>query len=205
VMVENRHGQEQLIQEVKSLRNKANMLATCHSILTDRYSRLHSILLSAMLFFSALIVGTTFLSAQFVQNTLGIQPDTLRWIQGLAAIFNFIAGLLALQWDFAGKAAKHREAIRHYTSIVNHARYLLDSGEDITQETFKELRSEYEHTEALPKLPDSEFLRLKQAHLRKVAVSRELEKTPHASIREIRKRLREQEKQGQNDGTKPGV
>jgi len=43
------------------------------------------------------------------------------------------------------------------------------------------------------KIPESQFLKLKQYHLRKIAVSRELDKTPHTPLRKIRKRLREQE------------
>lgn len=196
-MTEEPTSQDKLRDVVKSLRDKANMQASCHSVLSDRYNRAHTILMSVVLFLSTFLVGITFISDQFVQATVGVQPDILRWITGLTSILIFAAGLLLSQWNFAGKAVDHRAAVRHYFAVVNRARYLLDSGEDVTERMVNELRSEYEHTEALPKIPESQFLKLKQHHLRKVAISKELDRTPHASLRQIRKRLQEREQQSQ--------
>lgn len=178
---------------VKVLYDTSNMLASCHSILCDRYRTRNSWLMSAILVLSTFSVGTTFMSDEFVRRTVGISADGIKWINGLASIFTFGAGLLLSQWDLASKAADHRTAVRHYFAVLNQARSLLRSDADITQETVEELRSQYQQTEALPKIPDADFLRLKQKHLRKVAISRELDKSAHLSLREIRKRLRETE------------
>lgn len=193
-MTQTHDDQEKLRQAVKDLRNKANMLSTCHSVLSDRYRMWNTVLMSVILSLSALEVGTAFISDQFVKNTLNILPEALMWIKGVFAILLFAAGLLLSQWDLANKTADHRTGIKHYFATVNHARYLLDSETRITKEMLEDLRTRYADTEGLPKIPDAQFLKLKQHHLRKVAISRELEKTPHTPLRQIRNKLLEQEK-----------
>lgn len=178
----------------KSLRNRANMLATCHSVMSDHYRKWDTILLSTILVLSTFSVGVTFISDQFVQQTTGISPNALKWINGLLAILTFAAGLLLSQWRLADKAAEHRTAVRHYFAVLHRIRTLLESNATITKDMLEQLRDEYEDaTEGIPKIPDSQFLKLKQYHLQKVAISKELEKTPHSSIKQIRQRLRESE------------
>ena len=93
----------------------------------------------------------------------------------------------------ASKAAHHREALRHYFSVINRARQPLDCGEPLTEPVVNELRAKYEDTESLPKMPESKFLKLNQYHLRKTVISRVMEKTPHIALRHIMRRLRERE------------
>ncbi len=187
-------------QVARSLYKKANMLASCHSVLSDRYSHRHTILMSVLLAFSTLVVGLTFISEQFVLTTTGLGSDTLTWIRGTASIVVFAAGLLVSQWDWAGKAAKHREAVRHYFLVAHRARFLLEAADEqpITDEAIHELQTQYERSESLPKIPEVEFLKLKQQHLRKLAISRDLEKSPHSSIADIQKRLSALEQQARD-------
>jgi hypothetical protein len=93
--------------------------------------------------------------------------------------------LLLTEWGFQGKAVEHREAVRFYFRIVNKIRKWLDNAVEITPEMVEEIRADYSQTQSIPKIPDSRFLKLKQWHLRKLAISREMEKNPFLSIKEV--------------------
>lgn len=182
-------GDENRRREMKEFRNKANMLASIHSKLSDSYRKRYTILNSILLFISVVLVGLTFVSEQFVQSTVGVAPDLLRWLLGITSILNFSGILLLSQWKWQERATEHREAVRFYFQIVNRIRQWLESDVDITEDIIDEIRTDYSKTQSLPKIPDSEFLPLKQWHLQKIAVSRELDKHPFESIRSIKKRL----------------
>lgn len=175
--------------ELRDLKSKADLLASVHSKLTDNYNRAQVWISSVLLMISTLLVGMTFISESFVQSTTGLDPDAWKWIIGITSMFNFAGILLLSQWRFQDKAASHREAVRFYFRIVNRIRALLDSDEIISREQVEEIRTEYGRTNTLPKIPDASFLQLKQWHLQKIAVSRELDKKPFESIASIRKRL----------------
>lgn len=179
---------EQRLWEIKQLRNKANMLASIHSLLSDRYSSQHSTLVSVTLAISTLLIALTF-SDTFITSSTGIHPDTYTWIKGITSIANFTAILLLHRWSLQEKAAEHREATRFYFAILNKIRQWVDSQVEITPEILEEIRTEYGKTDSLPKIRNKEFLKLKQWHLQNVAISRELEKAPFELIGSIQSRL----------------
>ncbi|HKZ43276.1 MAG TPA: hypothetical protein VJ044_20125, partial [Candidatus Hodarchaeales archaeon] len=149
----------------------------------------HTILSSALLILSTFLVGMTFISEEFVQKSIGLNPFAVKWIIGIASILTFLGVLLLTEWGFQGKAVEHREAVRFYFRIVNKIRQWLDNAVEITPEIVEQIRSEYAQTQTIPKIPDARFLKLKQWHLRKVAMSREMDKNPFLPIREISKRI----------------
>lgn len=176
-------------KELKALRDKANLLASMHSRMSDIYRFWHTSISSAILIFSTFLVGLTFISEDFIEKSIGIHPFAVKWIIGITSIFTFLGVLLLTEWGFQGKAVEHREAVRFYFRIVNKIRQWLDNAIEITPEMIEEIRSEYSQTQSIPKIPDSQFLKLKQWHLRKVAMSRELDKNPFLSIQEVSKRM----------------
>jgi hypothetical protein len=186
----NDNHSEKCRQDLKLLRDKADMLASIHSRLSDGYSKSYTVITSVLLVISTLLVGLTFISDDFVHAGLGINADSLKWIVGIISILNFSGVMLLVEWKFQDKAAQHREAVRFYFGIVNRIRRLLDSGLDITDDIVEEIRTEYGRTQGLPKIPDSRFLKLKQWHLQKVAISREISGHPFEDISSIKKRLR---------------
>ncbi|MCP4374185.1 MAG: hypothetical protein GY797_39690 [Deltaproteobacteria bacterium] len=188
---------EYKLQEIKAFRDKANMLTSIHSKLSDKYNFWHTILSSFLLAVSTLLIGLTFVSDTFVQNSIGIAPNALKWSLGLATILNFCGILLLSQWGFQQKAAEHRQAVNFYFRIVNKIRQWIDSGMAITEDMIEEIRAEYARADTIPKIPDSQFLKLKQWHFQKVAISRELEKSPFESIESIKKRLSNQQKESE--------
>lgn len=173
------------IKELKSLRDKANLLASMHSRMSDIYLFWHKVISSLILTFTTFLIGLTFISDEFVEQSIGLHPFVLKWIVGITSILTFLGVLLLTEWGFQGKAVEHREAVRFYFRIVNKIRKWLDNAVEITPEMVEEIRADYSQTQSIPKIPDSRFLKLKQWHLRKLAISREMEKNPFLSIKEV--------------------
>jgi hypothetical protein len=96
----------------------------------------------------------------------------------------------AFAWQPAAKAASHRQAVGHYTKAKYEVGRRLDSEEEVTAESVRQLEERYLDTLDLPNISDRRFLKLKRWHLEKVAVSKELDDNPHQSVRSIRRRLR---------------
>lgn len=172
------------------------MLASIHSKLSDDYRRQDAVFSSLLLVISTFLVGVVFISEDFVQTTVGLSANGLKWIIGIASICNFCGVLLVSQWGFQKRATEHREAVRFYFGIFNKIRRWQDSGIPITDEMIEEIRSDYARTQTLPKILEARFLRLKQWHLQKIAVSRELDKTPFEPISSIKERLKSDSKKG---------
>jgi hypothetical protein len=177
------------LKEIKSLKDKANLLASMHSRMSDSYRFWHTTISSTILIFSTFLVGLTFLSDEFVEKSIGLSPFAVKWAIGITSILTFLGVLLLTEWGFQGKAVEHREAVRFYFRIVNKIRKWQDNAVVITSEMMEEIRSEYSQTQSIPKIPESQFLKLKQWHLRKVAMSREMDKNPFLSIQEIKRKV----------------
>lgn len=188
------NSEQRVREELKSLKDKADLLASIHSRLSDEYSRAHVWISSLLLAVSTLLVGLTFISEDFVFKSTGLSPDALKWVVGVTSILNFTGVLLLAEWKFQDKAASYREAVRFYFNIVNKIRKIIDSGEKITVEIVEEIRTEYGRTNALPKIPDARFLKLKQWHLQKIAISRELNKHPFESLSSVKKKFANEDK-----------
>lgn len=176
-------------KELKALRDKANLLASMHSRMSDIYRSWHTVISSLILTFSTFLVGLAFISEEFVEKSIGLSPFALKWIVGITSILTFLGVLLLTEWGFQGKAVEHREAVRFYFRIANKIREWLDNAVEITPKMLEDIRAEYSQTQSIPKIPDTRFLELKQWHLRKVAMSKEMEKSPFLSIRDISKRI----------------
>jgi len=182
---------ENNVEKLNKLRDRADMLASMHSRMADIYVNRYAILFSLTLILSTILVGLTFISEDFVQRSCGVSPDMVKWVIGITSIVNFCIILLLGQFDLHGKATAHQAAVKFYFAIVNKIRGLFESGVEITSVMVEEIYEEYGRTQSIPKIPDGQFLHLKQWHLKKVAISRELDKTPFEPIKSIEKRLRE--------------
>ena len=176
-------------KQLKEFRRLANQMASMHSMESDRYSNYAQWLSVGGLVFSAFLLALAMICELFVQRTIGISPDAFKWIMGLLAFLNFSIILILLAWRPFNHAAAHREAVERYTRIKREIDNILENQSDISIETTNNLKDAYLDTSDQPKIKDSRFNKLKQAHLIKVEVSRALSVNPHKTIRNIKKEL----------------
>jgi hypothetical protein len=114
---------------------------------------------------------------------LGISAYWFRVALGLASILAFLASLVGLRVDWKGRAANHREAALRLSAILAEFRnYRLADG-TWAQSKIDDLRSSYwEVMNNIATIPEKHFLKLKAIHIRKMEISRMLDRSPGCPI-----------------------
>lgn len=165
-----------------------DQLLTMHSVLRDRYKRWSTTMSIAVLVFS--VVGTAFAFATGA-TTFAIGPvSALRatWL-GWLAVAVFTLSVVELRVDWAGKAREHATSVQRLGDLKNRYRGASLTGADATDE-LAELGEEYARVMAsITHIPDSRFLQLKAVHVRKVELSRMIDKAPGVPLWRLRLRL----------------
>jgi len=171
-----------LVEQLKTMNRRANQMATMHSRLRDHYAWWNSATNIFLLVFSACLLSIAFISEDFLQRTTSISPDTFTWINGITATANFSMSLVLLAWQPAEKAAAHAQAIKHYAKTRYEIKRLEAKPDQLTEDNIKTLEEFYFDTRDLPGISEKQFLPLKQWHLLKVALSKELDANPYQPL-----------------------
>lgn len=171
-----------LIEQLKTMNRRANQMATMHSKLRDDYAWWNSATNVFLLVFSACLLSIAFISDDFLQRTIGMSPDTFKWVNGITATANFSVSLVLLAWQPAEKAAAHAQAVNHYAKIRYEIKRLEAKANQLTEDDINSLEESYFDTRDLPGISEQQFLPLKQWHLLKVALSKELDVNPYAPL-----------------------
>lgn len=169
-------------EQLETMNRRANQNATMHSKLKDHYAWWNSATNCCLLVFSTFLLSIAFISDEFVQRTTGMSPDTFKWVNGITATVNFSLSLILLIWQPAEKAAAHAQATSHYAKIRYTIKRLKGKVDYLTEEDMNSLEESYFDNRDLPKIPERQFLPLKQWHLLKVALSKELDVNPYPPL-----------------------
>ena len=191
---------DHLQQELIRFKRVADMLATAHSVERDRYEAWSLGLTISSLIISVILLSLVLVSEDFVERTTGVRLDLFKWVRAGAAALNFAIVVIGLSCRPAARAVLHDQAVRHYSKAKHQIRQLEASAGSLTEQAVALIREQYLDDRDLPRIAERRFLALKQWHLRKVAISRELDKNPHGPLWLIRYRFwkttrREQDRQ----------
>lgn len=176
-------------KKLKNLKRVASQNADMHSWESERYNFWDTIFVCSGLISSAFLLTMTFASEDFINRTIGISPDYYKLCMAILAFLTFSTTLILLAWRPASKAASHKEAVSRYSKSRHKMDILLDEEKPICKADVEYLIEEYLNTDDLPKIKNSRFNKLKQKHLIKVAVSKELSKNPYRKIKDIKTSL----------------
>ena len=171
-----------LIGQLKTMSRRANQMATMHSRLRNHYDWWNSATNIFLLIFSACLLAIAFISDDFLQRTISISPDTFKWINGITATANFSVSLVLLAWQPAEKAAAHAQAVNHYAKMKYEIKRLEAKSTQLTEDAVSTLEEDYFNTRDLPGISEKQFLPLKQWHLLKVALSKEIDANPYVPL-----------------------
>lgn len=164
--------------ELDRIRRVSDMLVTGHANLRDRYSRLATLLDLALMAFSTWLTAVVFIEPRInVKLTpFGIDPQI--WV-GFLGIFTFFLSIVQLRVDWKGRSDAHKRSANLYSEVKRECGYLLASQESLTAENCQRALSRYDlATELGMHIPECEFLAQKRNHLRKVEISKHLDKHP---------------------------
>lgn len=167
------------IAELVRIRRVADQTCSAHARLSYRYAGRARALDILVLAASAWIVSLAFVDpALAVWLTPFKLPSTL-WI-GLMSVAAFVATLLQSRLDLKALADAHRRAADANAEVKKAAKEAEIGGGG--RERLAVVEAKLALVEGVGvKIPENEFIRLKGAHLRKVALSRYLDEHPFAS------------------------
>jgi hypothetical protein len=173
-----------------------DMTLSGHSLLRDRYRRRDTALVLLVLALSIVATGTAFLAGE---HTVKIGPFSARlavWLGILTSLIFFLT-LFDLVVDWRQRAWAHEEAADRLGELKAGFRSVTRDG-NVVETGSVDLTGEYQRAmDATIRIPERQFLRVKAAHQRKVAVSKLISSHPGAPLPYLRllaycKGLREQ-------------
>ncbi len=136
--------------------------------LRDRYQRLGVALQCTVLSGAVLALAFAFAAGKPAVTVLGVTAERATWL-GWLAVGTFVLSLIELVLDLRGKAKERDTAVRSLSALKAEYR-----GADLTDPSqAARLAARYAAvTDAVPAIPERQFVRLKAAHLRKIELSK---------------------------------
>ncbi len=178
-------SKNKIIEEVKDLCRKADQTRSIHNIMKD------SLVLINKLFLLYITIGSA-ISAMLIFSSISTSYQV--WI-GIFSATIFIASLLPNTLGFDLKILERTTAVKSWGEWIRNAKTFCDN--DISEidivsliSRHGELIADYKKVmDDTPLIPDNKFNKYKQLHLKKIAISRALDKTPFKTIKKIKKEL----------------
>lgn len=166
----------------------SDMLCTGHAALRDRYARL-----ALAVDLLTLGVSTWLVALAFVEPRLNVALtpfgwDSQIWVGALGTGVFFLT-LVQIKTDWKGRSDAHKRTLDLYAEVKREAGYLLSAGEydyAACQRVFS--RYDMAASVGVP-ISEADFLRQKQRHLVKIALSKALDRRPAASLLLLRMQL----------------
>lgn len=168
--------------ELDRIRRVSDMLVSGHANLRDRYARWALCLDLTIMALSTWLTAIVFIEPRInVKLTpFGMEPQL--WV-GFLGIFTFFLSIAQLRVDWKGKADAHNRSFDLYSEVKRECGYLLATHEPLTPSSCQRVLARYDlATEVGTHLPEKQFLVQKRNHLRKIELSKHLDKHPSTSI-----------------------
>jgi len=166
----------------------SDMLCTGHAALRDRFARLAFVIDLLTLGVSTWLVALAFVEPKLNVTLTPFGWDTQIWVGALGTGVFFLT-LIQIKADWKGRSGAHKRTMDVYSEVKREAGYLLSVGEydhGACQRVFS--RYDMAASVGVP-IPESDFLRQKQRHLVKAALSKALDGRPATSLMWLRARL----------------
>jgi hypothetical protein len=168
--------------EIERIQRVSDMLVSGHANLRDRYSRMAASLDLAVMALSTWLTAVVFIEPRLNVKLTPFGVDPQLWV-GFLGVFTFFLSIAQLRVDWKGRSDAHQRSFDLYAEVKRECGYLLASQGSMTAENCQRVLSRYDlATEVGTHLPESEFLVQKRNHLRKVEISKHLDKHPSSSI-----------------------
>lgn len=170
------------IEEVGRIKRVSDQLCSMHSILRDGY-KFKSIWLNIFIMSSSL---WTLLIA-FVDPVVGTKfnPTTFNdsIFFGFASAAIFLLSILQLLFRYDDLAAAHHQAVLSYFDVKQQSRRILSNPRVLNAMDVASLHLSYDQAaaHALP-IPERKFNTLKRRHLKKVRLSKAVDKYPSVNL-----------------------
>ena len=167
------------LSEIRRIKRVADQSCSAHSRLRDRFAGRATALDILVLAASAWILSLAFVDPSIALRITPFGLSSTLWI-GLLSVATFVATLVQLKLDLRGRSDAHKRACEAQAELkraAGEAEQQPDAGALAAIKAKQALASAVGVA-----IPEAEFLKQKQIHLRKVAISRYMDDRPFASI-----------------------
>lgn len=169
---------EGLKKELERIKHVADMLITMHSVLRDEYAR-KSVFFDCALFASSIILVALVFIDPVLLDWLPLSAFGSRVLLGVFALLTFFLSLVVFRMDWKAKAELHKRAAEAYSNIKLECQELLTTFGTASDTEIRKLLTRYRDLgEICVSVPEGSFLRLKNKHKLKVALSKYLDDNP---------------------------
>lgn len=175
--------------ELKRQCRLADQMLSMYSILRDRYERRALYLTLGILGSSVILCACTFLPEDALE-AVGITALSVKIIIGAFSSLVLFLSIIELRVDWKKRAQGYADAAEALARWRSNYRNTIAQFNPLTADKATALLVSYAETlENRPRIPDSEFHRLKALHLRKVEISRMIDAAPGCPVVILRLRL----------------
>jgi hypothetical protein len=176
---------EELARKFRVLGQSVSM----HSALADAYAQ-RALLVDVVLLSCSVVFCATVISNDEFFNRQGLDPQAVRDVRAVASVLSFLAAVVSLRVDWKGASARHRESARKLSSAIAQFRAARLASGTWPDSAGSELdRAYHDANAACVPIQEKHFLKLKAHHLRKVEVSKMLDRYPGCPLLILRYRL----------------
>lgn len=149
-----------------------------HTMLRDRYASLSLGLDIVLLAGSLVLCGAAFVADDLLHG-VGFTESVTKAVMGGASLLVFFAALLGLRVGWKGKAETHRHAVDRLSEVLSGFREARQ-GDGSWQDTCADdlSRSYWSAMSNVTWIPSKSFDALKARHLRKVEISKLMDRSP---------------------------
>jgi hypothetical protein len=179
-------GAKDCRDEVDRVLRVSDMLVTAHANLRERFARRALILDLTVLAVSVWLTAVIFVEPRLNIKLTPFHLDPNIWV-GLLGVFAFFLSIVQLRVDWKGRSDAHKRSFDLYWEVKNQCRFLLAGGGPLKHEACQHALTMFELASDVGcQIPENEFLKQKRNHLRKVAMSRHLDRHPATSLTLLR-------------------
>ena len=180
---------EGLKKELERVKRVSDMLITMHSVLRDEYSR-KSIAVDCALFASSIILAALVFMDPLLLGWLPLSATGSRVLLGVFALVTFFLSLVIFRVDWKSKAELHKRAAEAYSHIKLECNKLLIPFNTTADTEIHKLLTRYSDLgEICVAVPEGSFLRLKNKHKFKVALSKYLDNNPGVCLQLLKLKI----------------
>ena len=175
--------------ELERIRRVSDMLVSMHSVLRDEYSK-KSTVIDCSLFGSSIILVALVFVDPLLLGWLPLSATASRILLGVFALITFFISLVIYRVDWKSKSELHKHAAETYSNIKLECQELLSTFETASDIDIQRLLIRYRYLgQICVAIPDSSFLRLKNKHKMKVAISKYLDDNPGTCLWLLKMRI----------------
>lgn len=176
-------------EEIERRFRNADQMVTMYSVLHDRNSARATFLTLGIMGSSVILCACTFLPDDALA-VIGLSPFGTKIVLGVFSGLILFLSIAELKVDWKERSRVYGDAAEEVARLKAKYRDMRNSERRQTPEVIHELANQYDSTMArLPRVPDSQFSKLKALHLKKIKLSQMMDSKPGCPLWILRLKL----------------